>query len=123
MALLYRTCPSKDVPPAMVEYVGGTPEQQPERYRELSPLAWVSHDAPPTITFLGTLDRLVREDQGILLDEAMKRAGAHHELYLLPANDHAFDLNWGGFGTQIARAKVRAFLERYDGTVGLSRNQ
>lgn len=98
----------------MVEYIGGTPEQVPDRYRALSPLTHVSGDSPPTITFLGTLDRLVLEDQATLLDEAMKRAGANHEMYLLPANDHAFDLNWGGFGTQIARARLRAFLERYD---------
>jgi hypothetical protein len=37
-----------------------------------------------------------------------------HKLYLLPGNVHAFDLNWGGFATQIARAKIRAFLEHYD---------
>ena len=36
------------------------------------------------------------------------------KMYLLPANDHGFDINWGGFGTQIARAKIRDFLKRYD---------
>jgi acetyl esterase/lipase len=36
MALIYRTCPSKDVPPAMEKYIGGSPEQVPERYRALS---------------------------------------------------------------------------------------
>src|SRR5688572_30696874 len=41
-------------------------------------------------------------------------AGVSHKLYLLPGNVHAFDLNWGGFATQIARAKIRAFLEHYD---------
>jgi len=98
----------------MVEYIGGTPEQMPERYRALSPFFHVSSTTPPTITFLGTLDRLVLENQALVLDDAMKKTGAIHEMYLLPANDHAFDMNWGGFATQIARAKIRAFLERYD---------
>jgi acetyl esterase/lipase len=114
MTLIYRECPSRDVPLAMEEYIGGSPEQVPDRYRALSPITHVSAATPPTITFLGTLDRLVLENQATMLDEAMRKAGASHELYLLPANDHAFDLNWGGFATQIARAKIRAFLESYD---------
>jgi hypothetical protein len=36
------------------------------------------------------------------------------EAYLLPATDHGFDVNWGGFATQFARAKIAAFLKRYD---------
>lgn len=115
MTLEYRECPSPDVPPAMEEYIGGSPDQVPERYRLLSPITHVGAASPPTITFIGTLDRLVLENQATLLDDAMKKAGASHELYILPANDHAFDLNWGGFATQIARAKVRDFLRKYDG--------
>ena len=118
MTLAYKECPSPDVPPAMVEYIGGSPEQVPERYRALSPITHVAAGTPPTITLLGTLDRLVLENQATLLDAAMKKAGVSHELYLLPANDHAFDLNWGGFATQIARAKIREFLLKYDGQGG-----
>jgi acetyl esterase/lipase len=116
MVLGYKECPSPDVPPAMEEYIGGSPQQYPERYRALSPITHVRAGTPPTITFLGTLDRLVLENQATLLDDAMKKAGATHEMYLLPANEHAFDLNWGGFATQIARAKVRDFLRKYDGS-------
>ena len=54
------------------------------------------------------------EDQATGLDAAMKKAGVAHEMYLIPGNDHAFDLNWGGFATQIAKAKIRAFLQQYD---------
>jgi hypothetical protein len=31
-----------------------------------------------------------------MLDEALTKAGVAHELYLLPANDHGFDMNWVG---------------------------
>jgi hypothetical protein len=76
MALLYRTCPSKDVPPAMVRYIGGT------RRSSRSGIGSCHRSrtcgcTPPTITFLGTLDRLVLENQATVLDGAMKRAGAH----------------------------------------------
>jgi hypothetical protein len=35
-----------------------------------------------------------------------------HETYLLSGNDHDFDINWGGFGTQIARAKPKHCLQQ-----------
>jgi len=40
--------------------------------------------------------------------------GVAHETYILPANDHGFDTNWGGFGTQIARARIKEFLDHYN---------
>jgi acetyl esterase/lipase len=48
-----------------------------------------------------------------LLHEALTKAGVPHEMIVLPDNDHGFDVNWGGFGTQIARVKIKHFLERY----------
>lgn len=53
--------------------------------------------------------------QADALDAALAKVGVPHETYLLPANDPGFDANWGGFGTQIARAKIESFLARYDG--------
>jgi acetyl esterase/lipase len=96
------------------QYVGGTPTQYPERYRTASPIGHVGPNTPPTITFLGESDRIITTDQAQLLDAALAQAGVPHDTYLLPATDHAFDLNWGGFATQIARAKIRQFLQRYD---------
>jgi hypothetical protein len=51
--------------------------------------------------------------QAHILERALSDAGDAHVTCLLPANDHAFDVNWGGFGTQIARAKLEAFLDLY----------
>ena len=121
MALLYYRCKSPEfVRPLMKEYVGGTPEEFPYRYYALSPLTHVSAKSPPTLTLIGTSDRLVSADQATLLDQALSKAGVPHEMYFLPANDHGFDMNWGGFGTQIARAKVEQFLQRYGGPERLS---
>ena len=52
---------------------------------------------------------------GSAVSGALARAGIVHEVYLLPANDHGFDVNWGGFGTQIARARIEAFLRNTNG--------
>ena len=114
MALLYQTCESPEyVRPLIRQYIGGPPEEFPDRYRVLSPLTHVGAKAPPTLTFIGTSDRLVSMPQALLLNEALMKAGVPHEMYPLSANDHGFDVNWGGFGTQIARVKIKRFLEKY----------
>jgi hypothetical protein len=48
-----------------------------------------------------------------MLDQALSKAGVAHGTYLLPGNDHGFDINWGGFATQIARAKIEDFLQKH----------
>jgi dipeptidyl aminopeptidase/acylaminoacyl peptidase len=94
-------------------YVGGSPGQYPDRYRAVSPVDHVDASAPPTLTVLGQSDRIVPTAQAHALDRVLRTAGAVHETCLLPGNDHAFDMNWGGFGTQIARTRIEAFLARY----------
>jgi len=114
MALLYRTCESPNyVRPLMRQYIGGPPEEFPDRYELLSPLTHVGVKAPPTLTIIGASDRLISMPHAQRLNEALTKAGVLHEMIVLPANDHGFDVNWGGFGTQIARVKIKQFLEKY----------
>lgn len=40
--------------------------------------------------------------------------GVFHELYLLPEADHGFDAKPGNLGTQFARGKIKAFLQKND---------
>lgn len=116
LALLYRDCKSPSYARSHLEqYIGGTPEAVPDRYRALSPLTHVDSNAPPTLTLIGSSDRLVALEHATLLDEALAKAGVAHATYVLPASDHGFDSNWGGFGTQIARAELLAFLEQHGG--------
>jgi acetyl esterase/lipase len=98
---------------ALRQFIGGSPAEFPERYRAASPVSHVGADTPPTITLLGESDRIVNTNQAGILDAALARAGVYHESYLLPATDHGFDFNWGGFGTQIARAKLEHFLRQH----------
>jgi len=113
MALLYRMSPAPEYTDSFVRYTGGTLEDVPERYRRLSPLSYIDAKAPPTITLHGTRDRLVSHEHALLLDQALREASVPHEMVLLAFSDHSFDVNWGGFATQIARAKIRAFLEHH----------
>jgi acetyl esterase/lipase len=97
----------------LTHYIGGSPTDEPDRYRAVSPLNHADATSPPTMTLLGQSDRIIPTAQAHALDRALGRGGVVHEMCLLPGNDHGFDVNWGGFGTQVARAKVRAFLDRY----------
>jgi len=95
------------------QLTGGSPAAYLERYRIASPLGHIGPNTPPTITLLGESDRIVNTNQARLLDAALARAGVQRETYLLPATDHGFDFNWGGFGAQIARAKLADFLRQH----------
>jgi acetyl esterase/lipase len=112
LADLYRNTGSPiGVRPAMRTYIGGTPEEFPARYAMLSPITHVTRSAPPTLTLLGTSDRLVPSAQIELFHSALNRAGVANKLVLLPASDHAFDGYWNALSTQIARKVVFDFLD------------
>jgi acetyl esterase/lipase len=114
MAQLYRTSGSPSfVPPMMEDYIGGPPAAFPDRYRMLSPVSYVNADAVPTLTVQGEADRVVPAEQALILDKALGDAGVYHETYLIAWGDHGFDANWGSFATQMARAKVKLFLEHH----------
>jgi acetyl esterase/lipase len=98
---------------AVRQYIGGSPTQYPDRYLAVSPLSYVGAKTPPTITLLGASDNDVPTDQARSLDQALMWACVTHETYLLPGNDHGFEVNWGGFGAQFARAKIKAFLQKH----------
>jgi acetyl esterase/lipase len=74
----------------------------------------VGATTPPTITFLGQSDRIVAPGQAAMLHDALERAGVAEETYFMPACDHGFDVNWGSWGAQIARAKIAHFLLTHD---------
>jgi acetyl esterase/lipase len=111
LTLFYRSTGSPDyVQDALRRYIGGPPDAHPDRYRAVSPVVHVAPTSPPTLTTLGERDRIVPLDQARALDTALTAAGIAHETVLLPAADHGFDTNWGGFGTQIAQARIERFL-------------
>ncbi len=94
-------------------YIGGSPTTAAERYRLVSPLHHVLAGVAPTFTVLGTRDRIVPVDQAGALADALSAAGVSHETSVLPATDHSFDLNWGGFATQVVRARLERFLRQH----------
>jgi acetyl esterase/lipase len=111
---LFRTSGSRTyIDRALERYVGGTPSEFPGRYRDLSPVSYVSAGTPPTITLIGGSDRIIPAEQARILDRALARARVPHPTYVLPATDHGFDVDWHGLATQLARGVIERFLARY----------
>ena len=61
-----------------------------DAYKDFSPLHNISADAPPTIFFLGTNDKLIPVATARYYQEAMGRVGSRCELYLYEDQPHGF---------------------------------
>ena len=53
-------------------FLGGTPDQMPERYREASPITYVSARAPRTLLIYGSRDHIVQPQYGRNLHAALR---------------------------------------------------
>ncbi|WP_282782329.1 alpha/beta hydrolase [Nocardia sp. CC201C] len=95
------------------DYTGGTPEQVPERYAAAAPVSYVRPGLPPTLLMHGTRDHVVPHAQSAQLARLLAAAGVAHELLSIPYGEHAYDINWGDWGTQLSRHAFDRFLERH----------
>jgi acetyl esterase/lipase len=92
-------------------FVGGSLGTVPERYLHLSPVSHVDPGDPPTFLAHGGDDRTVPPGQSELLGVRLREAGVPHRLVELPWANHTFDFLWGGWGSQITRYSLKAFLD------------
>ncbi len=89
-------------------FLGGTPTEQPERYRVASPISYASADDPPVLTLQGDQDTLVPVEQAKELDEKMKAVGGSHTLIIFPGQGHGFS---GESQTKAAQAMWDFFAQ------------
>ena len=66
--------------------------EAPELYRKASPIAYARKDSPPMLLLQGTADKTVDYHQSVIMAEALKKAGAEHELVLVEGAPHTFHL-------------------------------
>jgi acetyl esterase/lipase len=91
-------------------FLGGTPEQVPNRYRAASPATYASNRLPPTLLIYGARDHIVEGRFGDEMDRALRKAGAMSVLLKIPWSEHAFDLIPNGLGGQIALSYTETFM-------------
>ena len=77
--------------PSVTALIGKSYVDAPSRYKDASPLFFVSKNVPPILTFHGTLDELVPFEQADQLHEALQKAGATSYHHLLEGWPHTMD--------------------------------
>ncbi|MGK7889168.1 MAG: alpha/beta hydrolase fold domain-containing protein [Leptolyngbyaceae cyanobacterium] len=113
LALAYRDLPKPDpidTRSVLETFLGGPPDDYPDRYQAASPSHWIRSGLPPTLSVYGDRDHLVKPIFGQQLDQALRTAGNQSILIRLPWAEHAFDRVWQGMGNQIALYCVERFL-------------
>lgn len=91
-------------------YLRGTPDSVPARYREASPVTYVTRDVPPTLLVYGARDHIVAPRFGRELHDRLRQAGASSVLLEIPWAEHAFDALPNGLSGQIALYYTERFL-------------
>jgi acetyl esterase/lipase len=94
-------------------FIGASPGTAPEAYRVASPLTHVAAGVPPTLLIQGGRDRVVPPGGTAALAARLEEVGVDHTLLRLDYAGHAFDVSWGGWGSQITRPVLAEFLARH----------
>ena len=95
------------------DFLGGTPSSATDAFRLASATAHVNAQTPPTLLFHGGHDQLVRDENMSLLVESLTQQNVPHRAVLIPYAQHAFDYNFNGWGSQIARQLMSDFLRAH----------
>jgi acetyl esterase/lipase len=93
-------------------FLGGRPDQFPERYRAASPIHLANHPQPPTLLIYGGKDHIVQSSYGRALYERLQTGGTEAIFLEIPWADHAFDSLFSGVSNQLALYHTERFLAR-----------
>ena len=99
---------------AAEEFVGGTPEAHPERYRTLDARTWAARSDPPTLIIRGGADTFVPPDSVRDFITAARARGAAVTDLRVPLADHAFDAQArDSAGYQLVTGAAARFLAEH----------
>jgi acetyl esterase/lipase len=91
-------------------FLAGTPDSAPARYRDASPITYVTRRLPPTLLIHGSRDHIVEARFGRMLQERLLATGTPSALLEMPWAEHAFDAVPHGVSAQIALYYTERFL-------------
>jgi acetyl esterase/lipase len=86
---LYQFLQTEDV---IDEIMGGSPDQIPEQYQQVSPQNYIHAECPPTLLIHGEHDSLVPAASTRDFYQRLRQAGVPVVYLELPQTDHGFDL-------------------------------
>ncbi|MSS45615.1 alpha/beta hydrolase [Cutibacterium sp. WCA-380-WT-3A] len=92
-------------------YIGGTPQQFPDRYRSVNSSTWITPQAPPTMVIQGQNDTFVPPHSVRTFVDAARRDGVEVDHVQLPMLNHAFDSQArNSLGFQVVTSLGQRFL-------------
>lgn len=101
-----------DTPVRLGNFMGGSPAQEPERYRLMSPAVRVTASAPRTLLIHGGRDQFVAEAHVELLTSRLRALDVPYQTLIIPYAQHGFDFVSGGLSGQLAEQAVLEALAR-----------
>jgi dipeptidyl aminopeptidase/acylaminoacyl peptidase len=81
---------------AVIEFMGGTPDEQPRHYDAASPLLQVKQGAPPFLLVHGTDDWFVDAAQTEHMRDRLREVGSQAEMLAVPGGGHILNRGPGG---------------------------
>ena len=75
---------------AVESFLGASAAEDPDLWREASPITWVSPDDPPFLLIHGRDDQLVPFAQSVEMADALRQAGVEAVLLIVPGAGHGF---------------------------------
>jgi acetyl esterase/lipase len=91
-------------------FLGGTPQEFPELYRQASPYQNVRSNLPPTLLIYGGRDHIVQSKFGRAMYEKLNQNGNTAVFIEIPWAEHAFDAVFNGISNQLALYHTERFL-------------
>ena len=81
-------------------YLGGSPEEYPERYAAVNPANFISAKTPPTLITLGTGDTSVKPKSTYAFAKKLESEGVKTALIKVPFANHVADNEVNNFMSQ-----------------------
>ncbi|MFC6268534.1 alpha/beta hydrolase [Frigoriflavimonas asaccharolytica] len=93
------------------DFLGGTPEEVPERYNAESPLFHVKANSTPTFLAHGINDAHVWHIQSVAMKKELDKHGVKNYLLTIPWGTHGFEYNLNGPAGQLSMYSVERFFQ------------
>ncbi|MBI2721442.1 MAG: alpha/beta hydrolase [Bacteroidetes bacterium] len=92
------------------EFLGGTIDQVPEKFKESSALEYVNKNSTPTLIIHGENDAMVSFEHGIHLDKKLSDNAVKHYFLNLPWATHGCDYNINEPSGQLSTYTIERFI-------------
>jgi acetyl esterase/lipase len=93
---------------SLLRLLGGTPEEEPDAYRDASPIEWVDEDSAPFLIIHGGADDMNSPEHARTMTAALQAAGVEVVYAEFPEANHFTAADW-----PVAGPWALTFLERH----------